>query len=547
MQKLMEYKILLQTCEELVERSIIASCIHGSRAANYFSSKSDFDILAILKDYPEGIRYYLTPYLDVHASVLFVDEELFNLDVTEGSLGEFIAGRILTPFIPLKNQSYLKKNEIILKKRICLEELEELILEHGELSRGLTFKPEYIAVSRMKRRMRVYPPLIYNYSQLLSPDNKEENLSKIMKGYIKSLEILQQERIVKRNNGEYFLVKSFIDRVLKKKSIKRVINLLAYSHRALRSYLAHGRAGRISSDLVARELTLKFMRGLKHYSNHSIDPTEYLFLKTSKGSASLKDETSAIELLKRLKPNEAIHIKRLGSALNEVFLAEVAGEQLVVKKFSNWYMFKWFMLNIAALGSKLFSVSGKERLSNEYGALRLLEEKDLAVQRVIHVSIPQRMLIKEYINGLTYLNIIKAYLDFDNEVDIPSDNPFLKLGDMFASVHKSNIALGDTKPENFLLSDDGKVYVLDLEQAKVNGDIVWDIAELLYYTGHYAFSFNKELETIIDDFIKGYLHSHGSINVLHKAASLPYLKVFSFWTPLPILIFISNRLRTLKK
>ena len=84
------------------------------------------------------------------------------------------------------------------------------------------------------------------------------------------------------------------------------------------------------------------------------------------------------------------------------------------------------MLNIAALGSKLFSVSGKERLSNEYGALRLLEEKDLAVQKVIHVSIPQRILIKEYINGITYLNIIKAYLDFDNRVNMPSGNPFLK-------------------------------------------------------------------------------------------------------------------------
>ena len=543
----MVHQILLQTCEELVEKSIIAACIHGSRASNYYTSMSDYDILAILKDYPDGIRYYSTPFLNVHASILFVDEELFLLDVTEGSLGEFITGRILTPYISMKNKSYLKTNEILLKKRICLEELEELILEHGELSRGLTFKPEYLAVSRMKRRMKVYPPLIYNYSQLLSSDNKEVNLNIIMKGYLKALEILQKERIVKKNNGEYILAKSFIDRVLKKKSIKRVINVLAYSRRALRSYLAHGRAGRISSDLVAKELTSKFMRGLKHYSNHSIDPTEYLFIKTTNGNASLKDETSAIELLERLKPNETVQIKRLGGALNEVFLAEVGGEQLVVKKFSNWYIFKWFMLNIAALGSKLFSVSGKERLSNEYGALRLLEEKDLAVQRVIHVSLPKRILIKEYINGLTYLNIVKAYLDSHNQVSIPPENSFLKLGEMFATVHQSNIALGDTKPENFLLSNNGTVYVLDLEQAKIHGDLVWDIAELLYYTGHYAISFNKELEKIVNDFIRGYLHSHGDITVLRKAASLPYLKVFSFWTPLPILIFISNRLRTLKE
>jgi hypothetical protein len=30
---------------------------------------------------------------------------------------------------------------------------------------------------------------------------------------------------------------------------------------------------------------------------------------------------------------------------------------------------------------------------------------------------------------------------------------------------------------------------------------------------------------------------------LRRASSLPYLKVFSFWTPLPILVYLSNRLK----
>ena len=157
----------------------------------------------ILEDYPEGIRYNYLPFSGVHAALLLVDEELFRLDVANGGLGEFVAGRILTPYIPLLNKEYLGESELTLKRRVCLEELEETVVEYGELSRGLLFKPEFIAFSRMRKRARAYPPLSYSYSRLLSSKRRDENLRITMKGYVRALNILEDERVVKKVDEFY--------------------------------------------------------------------------------------------------------------------------------------------------------------------------------------------------------------------------------------------------------------------------------------------------------------------------------------------------------
>ncbi len=115
-----------------------------------------------------------------------------------------------------------------------------------------------------------------------------------------------------------------------------------------------------------------------------------------------------------------------------------------------------------------------------------------------------------------------------------------------AVLHSFDVTIGDTKPENILLSNSGDVYILDLEQAKKGGDMSWDVAEFLFYSGHYGLTLNKGIRSITEDFLRGYLEMNGHPQVLIKAASLPYLKVFSFWTPLPILIYLSNKLRTIQ-
>jgi tRNA A-37 threonylcarbamoyl transferase component Bud32 len=114
-------------------------------------------------------------------------------------------------------------------------------------------------------------------------------------------------------------------------------------------------------------------------------------------------------------------------------------------------------------------------------------------------------------------------------------------GKLMASAHQLEAALGDTKPENFLVEKKGEVTLVDLEQARHKGDYSWDLAEFLFYSGHYWLSFNKTLAGYVDSFIKGY-REQGSASTIRAAASPRYVRIFSVWTPPNILHHIRKRL-----
>jgi len=110
-----------------------------------------------------------------------------------------------------------------------------------------------------------------------------------------------------------------------------------------------------------------------------------------------------------------------------------------------------------------------------------------------------------------------------------------------AGAHQLEAALGDTKPENFLVEKNGDVTLVDLEQARYRGDYSWDLAEFLFYSGHYWLSYNKTLAAFLDSFIKGY-REQGSANTVRAAASPRYVRVFSVWTPPNILHHVRKKL-----
>ncbi|MEM3072014.1 MAG: hypothetical protein QW172_00960 [Candidatus Bathyarchaeia archaeon] len=521
-----------------------AICLYGSRVAGYAREDSDYNILILLDQYGEGVRYYSRDLDGQEGSCLIADRELFELDVKVGSLGEFLAGRLIPPYLSLKGEPYLWRMEVALKKRICLEELEELILEHGELSRGLVFKPEYVALSRIKRRMMVYPPLRYSYTMLLTRGLREGNMRRIMPGFMSALKELEKEGALELENNLVHPSDSFVDKVLSRRSRERVVNVLERSRRAIHTYLMHGRAGRVNLDSLAKELTFKLARGLLTTPEKMgfDDPNRFLYLKTAIGLTSMEERSPALEALEGFKRGVKMALKPLGGALNEVYLATADDERFVVKRFSDWYVFKWFPLNIVALGARYFSVSGRERLSNEYGMTCYMSERGLPVQRILHVNVREKTLIKEYLDGVDYSKLVRKALKSNGPDEADS---FLEVGAFMAHVHSYDMTLGDAKPENILLGSKG-VIALDLEQASKGGDKAWDIAEFLYYAGHYSLTLNKGAKTIAQRFIEGYL-TEGNPATLRKAAGLNYIKVFSFWTPTVILWHYAGRLKEATK
>lgn len=106
------------------------------------------------------------------------------------------------------------------------------------------------------------------------------------------------------------------------------------------------------------------------------------------------------------------------------------------------------------------------------------------------------------------------------------------------------ILFGDTKPENMLVKKDGTIYMIDFEQAAQddNGDKAWDVAVFLYYAGHYIQPLNRKAkaQSIAEAFINGYLKAGGDVNVIKKAGSSKYTRVFRIFTMWSVISVISD-------
>jgi len=235
----------------------------------------------------------------------------------------------------------------------------------------------------------------------------------------------------------------------------------------------------------------------------------------------------------------------LAGVLNEVYLVTLGRERFVAKRFTDWHGFKWFTLNLVSLGSKLFSVSGKARLTNEYGINRYLAKKGLKVPQVINVNVKQRILVETYISGVPMNEFVSQAIG-GGALGTSQYRLAEAFGESLARIHEAGVAVGDAKPENFVAKGD-EIYTVDLEQAGKHGDQAWDIAELLFYTGHYSNTATptRGFTEVVEAFILGYLKA-GNARELKRATGARYVRVFSLWTPAPIIVEISRLLREAK-
>lgn len=537
---------ILAACKGIAkENSIEAICIYGSRACGYARDDSDYDVLLILTDYSDGVRYFYEKVNGNQLAILVVDKKALELDAEKGAFGDFIAGRLMAPYIPLLNADYLEEVEFKLKKRFAEEDLEDLVIEYEELARGLVVKPEYLVLARMRKRSRGYPPLRYSYINMLRKGLREKNLESILKGYRKVLKSLNDTKIIRFDGEEIVFENEYVDKILSYKILNKVVNMVDFSRRALSAYITHGKAGKVKLDVVTKELASKLKRELQiTFNKQEIeDPKNYLFLKTEEGLISLNEKNSMIELVQRLRSERPTEVKPLASALNEVYLITVDNEKLVVKKFTNWYNFKWFILSIATYGTKFFYLSGKARLANEYGINRLLAGNNILVPEIVTVSIKDRVLVERYIKGESALDFLEEAFALEELTD-EQKRLALEIGKTIAKIHALNVVIGDCKPENFIIGKDSQIYILDLEQGERKGDKTWDVAEFLYFSGHFGSKFTGGMREFVTKFIEGYCQL-GNKKVLKRAVGFRYSRMFFGWTYMPIIQSITSILKSL--
>ena len=537
-------KIASSKLDELAPSSErVAVCQYGPAVYATPGSCQGQDILVVCEDYSNGLRAHLKVINGHEIRFLIADRNLMESDVLKGILGDSLTEKFLYPNRPLANEEYLEKIGSQARTRVVKEETRDLVLEYGEMCRGLVAKPEFFGLSRMRKQARAFIPSMADYLRLLESPVRDQNLSILHESFKTVISAMKGD--VVELDGEYVAFQdNAVDKWLQDRASEQVVNILRQSQRAFYSYLSKGRAIYLSLELIARELSEPLRLGLDQVlvGRRPENPKDYLYLRTSEGFVSFNERASLEDIVRKLRPGRAITISPLAGVLNEVFLVTVGKEQFVAKKFTDWHGFKWFTLNLVSFGSKIFAVSGKTRMTNEYGINRYLATKNLKVPRILHANLKQRILVEKYVSGVGLNDFVTHTV---NQSTLTESQYRLaeSLGETLAGIHGVGVSVGDAKPENFVASDD-EIFTVDLEQAGKRGDYAWDIAELLFYTGHYSTrpTPTRGLSELVQAFTRGYLRrGHGA--ALKQAAGIRYAKAFSFWTPAPIILEISKILQ----
>jgi tRNA A-37 threonylcarbamoyl transferase component Bud32 len=547
-------KILHLCIEEVSPNTLLAASISDSSLYYTDKEKRIFNILLIVDSSRPILKYKVKQLKEGKIYLLKVDHKTFEKDIDKNWLGGHLVRHILVPYESLMNKKYLWKNEVKIKKRIVINLLNNLVLEYPELSYELLIKPKYFMFETMARNALLYPPVIYRLVRIFKDDINDINQKKVMKGYRSALKIVAEKKFITISDGYIKITSIFIKKV-KKKRLSILYILKDFRDRIIR-YSLEVFPKMIQSLTQDSRSYIEHFFDWENYKKINLSELEntkrHIYIPTPLGLVSLSEKVTIEEFVKRTFPNmHNLEVEKLGGVLNSVYILRFNYQKnerkMIVKLFKNWHSWKWFPLALWTLGSRGFAVLGKSRLEKEYTINMFLSRKDINVPRIIYANPQEGLIFEEFLDATSLSDIIKKICS--QEVDgFDADLLFRLLGNEIAKVHKIDVALGDCKPENILVTQDKRIYFVDLEQAERGGDQSWDIAELLYFSGHYiAFSSIEIIKKITEMFIKGYLEGGGKVENIKKLKSPKYLKPFSFFTPPHILFVISSICKDFQK
>jgi len=394
--------------------------------------------------------------------------------------------------------------------------------------------------------------MAYGISNFMHGKFHKKETDLVLCGYVEALEQLEKEKKIILSEGYVMIPKQF---VAESKNPKvRLTNISKNAPRTLFTSLFGVFSQLLNFFSQNTEALLKLQRFTNKRevtaTRHFVDPQKYVFVPTAEGLISLADRVDIKAFARKMFLNDkdaTIKFERVGGVLNDVYLIKANSngveKKVLVKRFKDWSGFKWFPLTLWSLGARTFTVLGRYRLESECAMSELLRCEGFNVPKVLHVSHNERLVFMEYIEGENLSNAIKRIATSKSKEKTEKDlTKIMRVGETLAQVHSLNFALGDTKPENVIVDPTDKIYLLDFEQASHGGDRAWDVAEFLYYSGHYLppLNSNGKAESIARAFIKGYLKAGGDVDTIKKAGSSKYTRVFSVFTLPAVMRAMSN-------
>ncbi|MCL2134506.1 MAG: hypothetical protein FWH37_02975 [Candidatus Bathyarchaeota archaeon] len=516
--------------------------------------KAVLEVVAVVKNFQPRLLSYVKNINGRNVIIFIVNQWIFERDIDRGFLGEAIASKLIFPYLCLQGEQYLRCQELLLKKRLILESIENLSNSYPELVYHMRIKPQFFLYDILLKRMQIFPLFNYEFSNMFEGCTLKDEES-ALKSYNDALTQIEKVHLITRIDDYIMVSKEFVQQSQKPKVwftnlIKNAPRTIFTSIFGIFPKLLNVVNQNTYTLFKTQKISLQLLLQTGINQNYAIVPQKYVFVPTSEGQVSLADKVNISGFIQKMFPNkkpEKVTVNAIGGILNDIYLinAQVNGveHKIIVKRFKEVSGFKWFPLTLWSFGARVFSISGKARLAKECATSEFLRLHGFNVPKILYVSTPERLVFMDFIEGedLSY-TIKRLDIEPENLKNKKELENIESVGELFAKVHSYGMTLGDTKPENVLISKNKTIYLLDFEQATQDGDKTWDIAEFLYYAGHYLQPLPNigTAEIITETFIRGYLKGGGELKNVKKAKSPKYTRVFSVFTMPSVIMAITN-------
>lgn len=479
----------------------------GVEAVVYFPVRRP-EYVVLVSRLRQGVKVLREPGLHVY----LVDKSDFVDDVYNSSYAEVFAHRLLLPHTVVKGEELMQILEKTYRRETVRQLLKDLVAAHKYAAVNLVVEPRYFLLEKVRRIVETFPLLRSDFSNILLDE----------RGFEDAASELVSEGLLNRVDGGYSptleAVKKFEKlSVLSGLEPLRRINLIKLSK--LFSLLVFEAA----SNLSSQSPTLP-------------DPEQHIHLRTSRGLQPLSKQLDIMEFVREYFGEEG-HVKRVGGLFNSTYVIEVGSEKLFAKRYMSWTDVKWVAARIWTAWIKDFSINPSTRLAKEIYFLDFLRGHGFYTPEIIHVNWRDKILYTTYVEGETLLD---AWLEKNPERDVFAE----EVGHVLASVHRVGGRLGDCKPESFIKTSDGKIFITDVEQASFDGDPAWDLMELIFYPGHYLEA--DEAASLAEHVVKGYANV-GDTGVIARCLKTSYVRTMSLWTPPWVVKEISDRVKRFLK
>jgi tRNA A-37 threonylcarbamoyl transferase component Bud32/predicted nucleotidyltransferase len=519
-----ELKVITKCISKVAKgRKMIATCIYGSRVAGYNRPDSDIDVLVVLENYPYVVKYSYFRESSTKVSALAVDREALLRDAQRAFLGEFVVGRLLHVYEPIANAEFLAMIEQTYKRRVILEEVRDILESTGLLGTEIIFPLDFIAFSKIRRRMSLYASAAYSYYKTYTTSKR--NIEFALEGYHKAVADIiaeddqifatRQDGLLQISDKRIFLEKSRTRLKLKKRL------------REFSSYFVHTYAGRKIMHFAVNEAESKIRRRVRPI----MKPPDFMlfprkvYWRLPEGRLIVDGRNWLDDLAGHAGSYSISRKTRLGNKNSRTTMYLIKHDsdeyKIAVKELAKSKTLKWTTVGPWSAPVKRFRMDPLFRLGSEYKAIRYIRSLGLRTPMIEAVVLDRRLLVTRFVEGITLADVIRdCYTGGKDGVSLINE-----AGAQIAKIHSTGATLGNIKPKNIIVSEKD-LYFTNVEQFIFQaGDPAWDIAQFISW-GLKRTRNRKMAATITKEFVEGYMSVGDPSNISRLANSKQYIESF---------------------